>query len=642
MKFRFAVTITVVLISTLTSCQDQNPIISVESTPTATTFTEVALPTSTLTSTPEPPRILSICSQEPVSLFLYADTSSAARSVLQAVYDGPFDMFNFEVVPVILEKIPTVEDGGVSLQPVDVGPGELIVDAQGNWVSLNEGVIYRPSGCLNSDCAQTYEGVEPIQMDSMVVQFQLIPGIRWSDGEPLTAADSVYSFDVFQNLFQTASLEMIRYTRSYTAVDERTVEWAGIPGYLGAIAPKFISPLPAHQLAGLQPEALLTALQSSQTPLGWGPYIIDEWIPGDHITLSRNPNYYRIPEGLPHFDHLVYRFVEDGEEAIEALVIGECDFVDRTLLFEDHIPRLLLEQAAGKLSFSVQTGTAWELAAFGIDTLSQRYDLFDSADIRRAIGMCIDRKKIVDELLFGVSNVPESYVPANHPLYYDQVVAYEYDPESAAELLTSAGWVDGDGDSQTPRTALGIAGIPDGTPFEFTYLVPGDAERPKVGSIIKESLSTCGIGVEVLTSEWDTLVMPGPEGPLFGRNFDMAQFAWSVASEPTCFLFTSDEIPGPYPEHPKGWGGSNLAGYSNPEFDQVCQQAMSALPGSEDYLEAHHKAQEIFSQDLPVIPLYQRIRIVAMRSDMCNTYIDPAANSAFSHLEIWDYGEFCE
>jgi peptide/nickel transport system substrate-binding protein len=550
-------------------------------------------------------------------------------------------MLNFDLQPVILEKIPAITDGDAILEPVEVVPGTLIVDALGNWVSLEEGVRFQPSGCTESSCTQTYEGVDPVQMDVLVLHFRLLPGILWSDGTPLTAADSVYSFKVFKNLYQDTALEAIRYTKSYTALDERTVEWVGIPGYVGTFSTKFASPLPERRLGGIPDVALLTAELASRSPMGWGPYILDEWVDGDHITMKRNPNYFRVPEGLPHFDHLVFRFMDDGDEAINALAIGECDFIDRTLLTEADIPRLESDQAAGVLSYVVQTGTAWELAAFGINTRSERYDFFGSKVVRQAIAMCIDRQAIVDDLFFGVPPVPDTYVPNDHPLY-EPVRRHAYDPEAAGDLLVSAGWMDIDGDPQTPRTSVGIANIPDGTPFVFTYLVPADTERPRAARYIQDGLAGCGIGVEIIAQEWDSLMTPGSDGLLFGRNFEMAQLAWSASIEPACNLFMSGEIPGPYPEFPKGWGGANLSGYSSQEFDEACRQAMTSLPGSEAYLEAHHRAQAIFAEDLPVLPLYQRVRLVAMRSDMCELIIDPAANSALSHIEALDYGKFCE
>lgn len=642
MKTPLIVIIAVVILGTLTACKTQETLTVENISEGAEAAAENFQPTAIPTSTPEPPRVLTICSQEPASLFLYGDTGSAARSVLQAIYDGPVDMINFNLEPVILERIPSIENGDAWLQPVEVAQGELIVDAHGNWVSLAEGVDYRPSGCTDKDCSQIYQGQNPVQMDLLVVQFRLLPELVWSDGGTLTASDSIFSFEVFKKLFQAVAPDVLRFTRSYQALDDRTVEWMGIPGYVGALATKFFTPLPEHQLNLLEDQDLFSSLVSSRTPIGWGPYSIEEWVAGDHITLRRNPYYFRTSESLPHFDYLVYRFVEDGAEAIDALIIGECDFIDRTVLNEKHLPRLLQEQEAGKITLSVQTGTAWELAAFGIDTRQeQRPDLFASSAVRKAIAMCIDRQKIVAEYLFGIPPVSDSYLPLDHPLYQPGT-GYGFDPARAAEILASEGWVDHDGDPQTPRTSSGIPGIAEETPLRFSYLVPADGERPAAAEVIQDGMRQCGIDMEVSMLEWEDLMSPGPEGPLFGRQFDMAQFAWMTTIEPACYLFMSDEIPGPYPEFAKGWGGANLSGYSSSAFDTACRQAMSAVPGSESNIQAHQEAQAIFSDDLPVVPLYQRIQFVALRPDMCNVVIDPAGNSALSHIELLDYGQYCD
>ena len=644
MKKRIAVFIAVILFGTLTACnaqQTSTPLVnsSVEGLPQD----ENAIATQIPTSTPEPPRVLTIClGQEPASLFLYGDTTAAARSVLQAIYDGPLDVVNFEVQPVILERMPTLENGDASLQPVEVSPGELIIDAQGNWVSLQEGVSYYPSGCDDEDCALVFEGQDAVEIDSLALQFHLLPGIEWSDGAPLTAADSVYSFKVLQNLLEDTPPEVIRFTRSYSALDDLTVEWVGIPGYRDSFETKFFHPLPEHLWSGIPFDELLTSELVTRSPLGWGPYTLDEWTAGDHITLSRNPNYFRASEGLPHFDYLVYRFVDNSSDAIDALLVGECDFIDQTVPLETEVTRLSDEQAAGSLRFEVQTGIAWELAAFGIGTLDgQRPNFFAQKEVRQAVAMCIDRQAISENLFFGLAAVPDSYVPPDHPLYNPEVRKYAYNPDEAMALLTSAGWIDQDQNPQTPRTSLGVPGLPDGTSLEFTYLVPSDGDRLEVAGYIQGGLERCGIGVEVTPMDWEPLMKPGPEGPLFGRQFAMAELAWQSSFDPACFLFLSEEIPGPYPDFPKGWGGANLSGYSNPDFDKICRQAIIALPGSEIYMSAHHQAQLIFAEDLPVIPLYQHVRLTAIRPDLCGLVIDPAGGNTLSHLELLDYGENC-
>ena len=107
------------------------------------------------------------------------------------------------------------------------------------------------------------------------------------------------------------------------------------------------------------------------------------------------------------------------------------------------------------------------------------------------------------------------------------------------------------------------------------------------------------------------------------------------------FFTLPAEIPGPYPQSPKGWGGANASGYSNPAFDQACQQALSSLPDDAGYKEAQSQAQEIFAEDLPAIPLYLRLDLVATRPDMCGVTLDPSAESALWNLEAFNYGASC-
>jgi peptide/nickel transport system substrate-binding protein len=636
-----------VFLCTLTACKLQDttpPVIPIEN-PVSVSPTSFVLPavTEEPTETPIPPRALTVCmGQEPGSLFLYGDTSSAAQAIRQAIYDGPSDTPNYEVQPVILEKIPSLSDGDAFFRPVEVEPGELIVDARGKWVSLQSSVSYRPSGCTSVSCAQTFEGQDPILMDELVAQFRLIPGIQWSDGAALTAADSVYSFDVFRSLFAGASPETLRYTRSYSALDEGTVEWVSIPGYLGSFATNFFTPLPEHIWGLLPASELYTAEFVSRTPIGWGPYVIDEWVAGDHISLHRNPLYFRAIEGLPLFDLLVFRFVSNGSEAIDALVVGECDYIDRTALLETDIPRLLAERNAGNLEFSVQVGTAWDLIAFGIEHLDeQRLSLFRMKEVRQAVAMCIDRQQIVDTFFFGETIIPDIYVAPDHPLSNPDVRQYEYNPGEASNLLTEVGWMDQDADPGTPRISEGVPDVPDGTPFVFEFWVPNDAERPAVAQMVKDSLAECGIKAEVISEDWDTLFEPGPQGLIFGRQFDLVQLSWAATFEPACYLYTSDQIPGPYPEYPMGWGGGNLSGYRNSDFDQYCIQAMASIPGSEEYISAHYSAQEVFAEEIPAIPLYERIALTAMRVDMCGVPGDIATTSALSFLENFDYGNNC-
>ncbi len=78
---------------------------------------------------PAEPSLLTVClPAEPSSLFLYGDSSQSARNVRQAIYDGPLDIVDYEAVPVLLEELPKVDNGGVKFEPISVQPGEILVD----------------------------------------------------------------------------------------------------------------------------------------------------------------------------------------------------------------------------------------------------------------------------------------------------------------------------------------------------------------------------------------------------------------------------------------------------------------------------------------------------------------------------------
>lgn len=610
--------------------------------------TPISSPAAVLEATEPPPGLLTVCmGQEPASLFMYADGSAAARAIRQAIYDGPYDIVDYQFRTVILQEIPTLANAGVGFEPVNVQTGSLIIDADGRLVQLAEGVRLLPAGCADESCAVAYSGASPVQMDQMTVQYRLLPGLTWSDGEPLTADDSVYAFELARGLYPRVRADLMDRTVSYRVIDEQTVEWRGLPGYRASGYPAFFfSPLPRHAWGGLTQAELQTAEAVNRAPLGWGPYRIDEWVDGDHVTLSRNPSYFRASEGLPAFDRLVFRFVPDREQALSALLAGECDLLDESLHLEVNLRELVELRDEGKVSLLVQPAAAWEHLDFGIQPFASgetpaAVSLFAQKETRQAVALCVDRARLASEVMLGEAQILDSYVPAAHPLVNPEVRRYSFDPATGTALLEQVGWKDLDGSPATPRIAQGVAGVVDGTAFEVGLHTTDDPEKTQAAAILQESLAQCGIKVVVSAAPQATVFAPGPEGPVFGRSFQLAQFGWVSSVEPACFLYTTSEIPGPYPEHPKGWGGANITGYSSPEFDRACRQALASLPEAVEHRTAHFQAQLIFTEELPSIPLYSRNKIVAARPDFCG--VDPVVpgDSALWNIETFKYGETC-
>ena len=163
-------------------------------------------------------------------------------------------------------------------------------------------------------------------------------------------------------------------------------------------------------------EELKTAEISTRKPLGWGAYVIDEWISGDHISLHKNPLYFRAGENLPYFDDLVFRFVNNSSEALDALLVGECDFVDQTAMLDTLTSRLSELQQTGQVLVFYQMDAGWEQISFGITPFdSQREQIFALKEVRQAVAMCIDREALVAGQALGDQLLMDS-LSTLHPI----------------------------------------------------------------------------------------------------------------------------------------------------------------------------------------------------------------------------------
>lgn len=635
----------------LASCQSNTP--APRETPPVPTSpaTEPAPVQPTATATAVPPRSLVVClTSEPQTLYLYGANTRSMWSVLEAVYDGPFDTRGYSTQPVILQKIPTLADGDAVVKPVPVKAGDLVLDADGNLASLKAGSKVLPSGCTSPDCAAAWDGQSELSMDQLVVTFKILPDLKWSDGSPLTAEDSVFSYNIAADPATPASKYLTDRTAAYQALDTATVEWTGLPGFFEQrFGTFFWLPLPKHTLGSVSAKDLLTSAAASRSPLGWGPYILQEWVAGDHITLQKNPNYFRAAEGLPKFDTLVYRFAgETADGDLNALLSGECDVVDQNPQFLEMFPGLLQRETDKKLKTYVGQGPEWEHLDFGIRPASyddgynpgdgDRADLFGDVRTRQGFAYCIDRASMNASLLYNRSSVPNSFLPASHPLYLQGITEYPYNPEQGQKLLDEAGWKDADGNPGTPRTALGVKGVPDGTPLSVTYLTTQAGLRQQVSQAVAASLNGCGIEVKMQPSDPGALFAPGPDGPVFGRHFDLVQFSWEASPRPNCLLYATSQIPGAGNQ----WIGANVTGYSNPAFDSACAAAFWARPADADFAARNQQVQELFASELPVIPLYSYLKIAIARPDLCGLEMDVTSRSILSGLESFDYGSGCQ
>jgi peptide/nickel transport system substrate-binding protein len=634
------------LVFLLSACQF--PMGTSVETPTPTV---VLPPTPTPTATPVPSRTLTIClGEEPNTLYPLGQPNAAAQSVLEAIYDGPMDVVDYNYQPVILQRVPSIATGDALLDATPVKNGDLIVDAGGNLSYLDTGLRVRPAGCRSDDCAVTYDGVSALEMDQMIVNFTLLDNLVWSDGEPLTADDSVFAYNLAKDDATPGSKFIFDRTLSYEATDETHLQWWGIPGFIDpTYYTNFWAPLPQHVWGDYTAADLPRKDIASRNPLGWGPYVMKEWIAGDHLTLTKNIRYFRADENLPVFDTLIFRIVPDPDVAMSDLVSGACDILDPTIDLDGQLSLLLQMQNAGQAQLLTSTNNIIEWLGLGITPATyddgystspplDRPDFFYDKRTRQAIALCLDRQKVVDTVLFGLSEVPHTYISPEHPLYDTTVAPYPYDPDQGNRILDQVGWRDLDNDPSTPRQAFGVLNVPQLTPLVLNYYTSSATQRRQVSEILAQSLEGCGIGVNVTYLSYiDLYAEGGANGPLFGRNFDLAEFAMGTTGlEPPCSWFTTAQIP----TAANNWVGANVTGYKSPEFDAACTRAQAQTPDDQTYRDAYHQTQAIFASDLPAIPLYVRLKVAAARPDMCNLKLDPTANALWN-IESLDYETTC-
>src|SRR5713226_5461918 len=223
-------------------------------------------------------------------------------------------------------------------------------------------------------------------------------------------------------------------------------------------------------------------------PVGTGPYIFKEWVPGKHVILEKNPHYFK--KGLPYIDTLEFRIMKDPLTASTALRAGEIDFITRVPM--QQVP--LLEKNSG-----IKVVTGPEMAPT-IALLNMRVKPFDDVRARRAVGgYGLDRVEIAKVAFQGRAKPLVSIVPPGVPDAIDLNEMYPYRPDEAKRLLKELGF-----DEKNP--------------LKFTILVGNqDAVMPDVAALIKNQMAKIGVEAKIQLVDQTAAV----DRVLVKHDFDM-------------------------------------------------------------------------------------------------------------------------
>jgi peptide/nickel transport system substrate-binding protein len=411
--------------------------------------------------------------------------------------------------------------------------------------------------------------------DGLTYTFHIRPNVKWSDNQPFTADDVKFTFDLIRDPknaspFKTTFDQIAAIDVLDPMTVRITLKAASCP-FLANVMTQGI--LPKH---ALENSADLTKDDFNTNPTAaTGPLMFKERQKGQYITLVANPNFWR---GKISFDQWIFKVVPDSTALLLQLKTGEIDYA---IVQADAMAEL---QQAG-LNLLTYVPTSNDALYFNL-----KRPIFQDVRVRQALTHALDRQQIVQELLFGQGEVTNSPVPSVSWAYNPDTPGYPYDLDTARQLLAQAGWAPGpDGILQK-----------DGKPFQFALETnAGNKIREGVTIIAQAAYKKLGIDVQTNIMELNAF----NQKVRTQHDFDaIVSQPVKVADPDVSQAWTS----GAYPN------GQNWIGYSNPDVDQVLQQA-ATVPGcgQSERRDLYTRFQNTIAADAPVIQLYSRLTIVA-------------------------------
>ena len=624
------------LVLLLVGCRSDEPPPVAEVTPAPTgtqTPAPAPLPTETAVATatlsPAVNELIICQSTEPESLYLYSQASLAQTHIHHAIYEALVTERSYAYQPLGLTKLPDLADGDVRLESTTVSAGDIVVDSNGTIIPLDIGIaVLDPGGQ-----PVAYEG-SPITVLQMVAEFELAP-MFWSDGRPVTAVDSVFSFNLARapaSVVTPEQRQRLGRTAVYETTGTRTVRWVGLPGWRDShYFLNVWSPLPAHRLDIFTPSQLSQIDETVRRPLATGPYVVSEWVQGSHLRLTPNPYYYRArPTTL---DGLLIRFVDNPNQAVADLLAGDCHILTHDAINPEQIPFFQEAATAGLLLPHYQLGPTYTLLAlgmqpFGGEELAETPGWFADEQVRQAVALCINRERLAAELWSGRTAVMPAYIHPSHPLLPADLSPWPYDVAAANALLDEAGYLDTTGDGIRENEA--------GEPFAVRLLSSSESDSQVLASsLIAENLAACGLAMMPQFLSTAELNDASPASPLAGRRFDLALLEQTTGIEPACDQWQTAAITGPTSTGFGGWAASNVSGWSDADYDQTCQAAQQAFWRSDSYTLLHQTALRRFVESVPALPLYSDLKIALTRPEVTGFNLDPTEPS-----ELWNVAAF--
>lgn len=482
----------------------------------------------------------------------------------------------------------TTESTGDKELAVQIGPDPETIDPALNSAVDGGNMLLHAYECLltvgedgtlQPGQAESYD----VSEDGLTWTFHLRDGLKWSDGSDLTANDFVYSWkrvcdpEVAAPYAETV-LGMVKgYDEAIdgnldalgvSAPDDSTlvVELANPCSYFGSLAAfATLSPVQEATIEA-NGEAWATA---PETYVSNGPFYMTEWVPGSHITFSKNPYYWNAD--AIKLDRLKFVLMEDSNAAYSAYQTGE------VLMIKD-VPTEEIPSLTGTDDFYVDPIIGTYYISLNIQKAP-----FDDVNVRKALSLAIDREYVASTLMQGTYTAAGNFMGpgwmdtdgtefmsnANGGKPYIDTTNFEANLEEAKQLLADAGYPDGEG-------------------FPTISYTTNDAGYHKVvAEYLQQAWAELGIDLQVNIVEWSSFTPMRRSG-----DFEVARNGWvGDYSDPSNMLelFCTTN-------------GNNDGKFSNADFDAAIDTSRSTLDATERST-ALHTAEDILMDQAGCIPL---------------------------------------
>jgi len=394
------------------------------------------------------------------------------------------------------------------------------------------------------------------------IRVRLREGIRFSDGEPLTAEDVRWTFMDFifnPSIEAERSRSTLEQITGVEVIDPLTFEIKfsqslsfNLPYALG------IYVLPKHFYSKFEPSQINS---STGLLMGSGPFRIErldpseQWTPGRDLVLARN-EYYQGPR--PPLDRLRFKVVSEDLARLVSYRNGEGDMIIPT---SPQFVKATAEEGWDKQNHSlswINMRSGYSFIAWNSGMRNGRQTPFGDKRVRQAMTLCLDREKMIRDIWEGIGIVAKGSVNPESPASDPAVKPWPFDPEKGKALLAEAGWQDRNGDGILENEA--------GQPFRFEFTRSGAGEiAERISNYIKDSYAKVGIIVDVRVVDWSIM-----QEILKSRDFDALTMGWSASapeSDPRQ-IFHSESIKE---------GGDNFAQWNSPRADELIDLIRTTL-----------------------------------------------------------------